>query len=67
QLFAGSRGFLDNLKNEQVHPFADALLEYFQGPAKELRDELVQKKSIKGELEEKLKKAVATFKETWTA
>ncbi|MEX0745507.1 MAG: F0F1 ATP synthase subunit alpha [Phycisphaeraceae bacterium] len=67
QIFAGARGFLDNLSNNDVHPFADALLKHFQGPAKALRDELVQKQSLKGELEDKLKKAIAEFKESWTA
>ena len=65
QLFAGSRGFYDDLPVEKVQPFAKDLLTHFEGQAKEVRDELAEKKSIKGEMEDKLKKAIQDFKQGW--
>ncbi len=67
QIFAGTRGYLDDLENDQVRPFAEALVKHFQGPAKALRDRLEQAGSFKGELEDEFKKAVASFKEGWQA
>ena len=67
QIFAGTRGYLDDLENDQVRPFAEALVKHFQGPAKALRDRLEQAGSFKGELEDEFKKAVTSFKEGWQA
>ncbi|MFW6059948.1 MAG: F0F1 ATP synthase subunit alpha, partial [Phycisphaeraceae bacterium] len=67
QIFAGSNGFLDDLSVSQVQPFADALVKHFAGPAKPLRDELEQAGALSDEIEEKLKKEMATFKSGWSA
>ena len=67
QIFAGSRGFLDDLEVDQVQPFASKLLDHMHGPGKSVRDELVEKKAFDDELEEKLKKAVTDFKAGWSA
>ncbi|MEX0887271.1 MAG: F0F1 ATP synthase subunit alpha [Phycisphaeraceae bacterium] len=65
QLFAGTRGYLDDLPLNQVASYAEALVKHFQGPAKALRDRLEGAGSFKGELEEEFKKAMADFKEGW--
>ena len=65
QIFAGSRGFYDDLPVEKVQPFAKDLLAHFEGPAKSLRDELAEKKSVKGGLDDKLKQAMTEFKQGW--
>ncbi|MFW5681532.1 MAG: F0F1 ATP synthase subunit alpha [Phycisphaeraceae bacterium] len=65
QIFAGARGLYDDLPVEKVQSFASDLLAHFEGPAKEVRDELAEKMSIKGEMEDKLKKAMQEFKQGW--
>ncbi len=65
QIFAGTRGLLDDLPIKDVHPFAKALLEYFQGPGATMRAELVAKQSFKGGLEDQFKKAIGDFKAAW--
>ncbi|HEX7010895.1 MAG TPA: F0F1 ATP synthase subunit alpha, partial [Phycisphaeraceae bacterium] len=67
QIFAGTRGFLDDLPIRQVQPFADALVQYFQGPAKSLRDQLAQQQAFSPELEEQFRKAIGEFKSGWSA
>ncbi|MDP7574796.1 MAG: F0F1 ATP synthase subunit alpha, partial [Phycisphaerales bacterium] len=36
-IFAGAKGFLDDVDLSRVHEFERGLLDYFQGPAKDLR------------------------------
>jgi len=67
QIFAGSKGFLDDIPVPKVHDFANGLLEYFNGPALALRDDLAKVKSLKGELGGKIEKAVADYKKQWLA
>ncbi|MFP4145520.1 MAG: F0F1 ATP synthase subunit alpha [Phycisphaeraceae bacterium] len=67
QLYAGTHGYLDDLPMDQVAPFADALVKHFEGPAKPVRDELVEKKALDDELEEKLTKTIREFKQGWSA
>ncbi|MHC4990656.1 MAG: F0F1 ATP synthase subunit alpha [Planctomycetota bacterium] len=64
-ILAGTRGFLDKLPLNQVHEFESALLDYFRGPQKSLRDKLVESRSFKG-LEDDFKKAVKDFVAGWT-
>ena len=67
-IFAGANGFLDDLKVEQVLPFAEALREHFHGPEQPLWDELNEKQTLKkNELPDKLKKAIGDFKQGWSA
>ena len=67
-IFAGANGFLDDLKVEQVLPFAEALREHFHGPEQALWDELNEKQTLKkNDLPDKLKKAIGDFKQGWSA
>ena len=59
-IFAGTRGFLDDVSIEKVSDFERDLLAYFNGQARALRDKLVESKSFKG-LEDEFKQAVADF------
>ena len=62
-IFAGSKGFLDDVESDQVNAFEIELLKYFnEGDGKPLRDELANLKKIDGELEGKLKDAMKAFK-----
>jgi F-type H+/Na+-transporting ATPase subunit alpha len=65
QIFAGTRGFLDDLPIPQVHPFAKALLEYFQSSGAAMRAELVKTQSFKGGLEDRFKTAIGELKTSW--
>ncbi|MCX5662197.1 MAG: F0F1 ATP synthase subunit alpha [Planctomycetota bacterium] len=67
QIFAGTRGVLDDLPIKSVHPFAKALLEHFAGSASSLREELAKKQGFGGDLEERFLKATREFKADWVA
>ncbi|MBL8990701.1 MAG: F0F1 ATP synthase subunit alpha, partial [Phycisphaerae bacterium] len=60
-IFAGSRGFMDDLPVSSVREFEKGLLEYMRGVGKPVRDELEQKKDIKA-VEKKLEEAIRAFK-----
>ncbi|MHC5004297.1 MAG: F0F1 ATP synthase subunit alpha, partial [Planctomycetota bacterium] len=64
-IFAGTRGHLDSLALSQVHEFESALLDYFRGPKKDLRDKLAEARSFKG-LEDDFSAAVKDFKSSWS-
>ena len=61
-IFAGSKGFLDDVAVKEVAAFEKGLLEYMGGPGKAVRDELVKLKAFDSELEGKLKKAITDYK-----
>ena len=65
-IFAGSKGFLDDVDPNRVHEFESGLLEYFRGPAKGLRDELVSKRSFK-EIGDQIETAISEFKAGFVA
>ncbi len=64
-IFAGSKGFLDDVPVNQVAAFEKSLLEYMTTVGKPVRDELDQKKALDGDLEKKLTDAIAQFKGQW--
>jgi F-type H+-transporting ATPase subunit alpha len=64
-IFAGTRGFLDDLPVEQVLPFEEGLLKFIKSNKPEIRQELSDKKEISKELEEKLRAAIKEFKDTF--
>jgi F-type H+-transporting ATPase subunit alpha len=65
-IFAASKGFLDKLSLNQVHPFEKDLLDYFKGPRLDLRSRLVEARSFKG-LQEDFEKAIREFAQSWTS
>ncbi len=67
QIFAGSRGFYDDMPVNQVNPFAKALIEHFKGPGAAIRAELEKSQSFKGGVEEKFKAAIGEVKTTWVS
>jgi F-type H+-transporting ATPase subunit alpha len=67
QIYAGTRGYLDDIPLSDVPAFATELLEYFQGPASEARIELASAKAISDELDKTMSEAVKQFKLGWTA
>ncbi len=72
QIFAGAgttnpatKGLLDDVTVKHVQVFCQALVTYFQGPGKALRDELAQKKAFSGDMEARFVAAVKQFKAGW--
>src|SRR5246127_82825 len=61
-LFAGTQGYLDDLKIEQIRAFEDGLYQYLDSGQKQLMDELTQKKSIDDDLRNKLHAALKEYK-----
>jgi F-type H+-transporting ATPase subunit alpha len=64
-IFAGSKGFLDDLKPEHVHPFEGDLLDYFHSTKKDLYNKLAEAKSFKG-LEDEYMSTLKDFKANWS-
>jgi F-type H+/Na+-transporting ATPase subunit alpha len=65
-IFAGTRGFLDDVPRNKVAKFEEDLLDYFRGPKKDLRDKLAGARSFKG-IEDDFKEALREFKANWSA
>ena len=64
-IFAGTRGFLDNVEVKDVAAFEKALLEYMRASGQSVWDELSQKKALDDDLTKKLTDAINAFKEGW--
>jgi len=65
-IFAGTRGFLDNVPKNKVAKFEEDLLDFFRGPKKDLRDKLENERSFK-KLEDNFSEAMREFKANWSA
>ncbi|HMN95862.1 MAG TPA: F0F1 ATP synthase subunit alpha [Phycisphaerales bacterium] len=63
-IFAGTRGFLDDVPLASVRAFESDLLDYMRGPKAALRAKLDEKRSFKG-IEEEFAAAVREFKANW--
>jgi len=66
-IFSGSRGFLDNLPINWVSEFEQELLKHVRDEYPEVVKEIDEKKDIDKEMEPKLQKIVAAFKERFLA
>src|SRR5690606_4105481 len=64
-IYAGTKGYLDQVALTEVAAFEKAMLEYFQTSGRAIREELEQKKAIDDELEKKLAEALKNFASDW--
>ncbi|MFN0132490.1 MAG: F0F1 ATP synthase subunit alpha [Phycisphaerales bacterium] len=64
-IFAGTKGFLDDVAISQVAAFEKAMLAYFQTSGRAVWTELNEKKALDATLEKKLADAITAFKGTW--
>jgi F-type H+-transporting ATPase subunit alpha len=66
-IYAGTKGYLDDVELTDIAAFEKGMLDYFQSnaAAKAVWDQLNAKKALDKDLEEKLKKAIADFKAGW--
>ncbi len=63
-IFAGTRGYMDEIEPKDVPNFEKGLLNYFQSSGKPIWNELSEKRDIKA-VEKKLEEAIKAFKSTW--
>jgi F-type H+/Na+-transporting ATPase subunit alpha len=63
-IFAGTRGYMDELEPKDVPSFEKGLLNYFQTSGKPIWNELSEKRDIKA-VEKKLEEAIKAFKSNW--
>jgi F-type H+/Na+-transporting ATPase subunit alpha len=66
-IFAGTKGYLDDVAIPQVREFEKGLQEYMKTSGKPVWDELNAKRSLDGDLEKKLADAIKAFKSTFVA
>jgi F-type H+-transporting ATPase subunit alpha len=64
-IFAGTKGYLDDLPVAQVLPFEQGLLRHFQDEHPEIATELEKEKKLTDELDAKIRKVVEGFKEVF--
>ena len=66
-LFAGARGFLDDLPVETLQDFEPQMIAFIESKHQDILSEIKEKKEISPELEEKMKKAIGEFKTQFQA
>jgi F-type H+-transporting ATPase subunit alpha len=66
-LFAGTRGYMDDIDVENVRRFENEYLEFVRNSKPELLKEVKEKKDVDEEMEKKLKSAVEEFKKSFQA
>ncbi len=64
-LFAGTRGFADQIPLDQVQKWIPALLKYIDQNYPEIPENIVNKKQITTEIEDKLNDVLKEFNSTW--
>ena len=66
-LFAGTQGYLDDLKVEQVRAFEDGLHKFFAEQQQALMSDLTQKRQLDDDIRNRLNAAMKEYKETFKA
>ncbi len=67
-VYAGTKGYLDNVPVNRVQEFQNQFLQYVDTSAADLRSSLADKKELTGEIEDKLKATLDAFKsKVWKA
>jgi len=64
-LFAGTRGFADQVELSKMRSWETALIRYMEGSYPEIGKDIAEKKQITKETEEKLIKALQAFSTSW--
>jgi len=66
-IYAGTKGFLDDVPLASVREFETKMQEYFKTVGKPVWDELNTKRSLDGDTEKKLADAIKAFKSSFVA
>jgi F-type H+-transporting ATPase subunit alpha len=64
-IFAGSKGFLDDVPPAKVLEFEKGMLDYFRSTARATRDELAKTLALSDDLAKKIEDAIRQFKAGW--
>jgi len=66
-LFAGTQGYLDDLKVEQIRVFEDGLYQYLDASQKALQSDIATKKALDDDLRNRIHAALKEFKANFVA
>jgi F-type H+-transporting ATPase subunit alpha len=66
-IFAGTKGFLDDMAVEDVQPFRDGLVDYVHSSAPDVVAAIVAEGKISDETDEALKTAITAYKGIFVA
>jgi len=66
-LFAGTQGYLDDLKLTQISAFEDGLLKFFENSQSALMADLTEKKALDDDLRSRIHDAIKEFKASFAA
>jgi F-type H+-transporting ATPase subunit alpha len=66
-LFAGTQGYLDDLKISEIRAFEDGLHKYFESAQSALVQSLTEKKQIDDDIRTRLHAALKEYKENFKA
>ncbi|SDN42585.1 F-type H+-transporting ATPase subunit alpha [Desulfonauticus submarinus] len=66
-LYAGTRGFMDDLPVDAVRKFEDGLLDYMRNQRSDILNEIKESQDLSEELDKKLAEAINEFKKTFKA
>ncbi|GAB4384506.1 MAG: F0F1 ATP synthase subunit alpha [Phycisphaerales bacterium] len=64
-IYAGTKGFLDDVPLNKVAAFESAMLDHFRTVGKAVYDELMEKKALDDNLSKKIEELMTTFKAGW--
>jgi F-type H+-transporting ATPase subunit alpha len=65
EIFAGTRGYVDNVPLQDMRRWEDTILKYMQASHPDIKKSIVEEKRITPETEEKLIQALKDFTSTW--
>ena len=66
-IFAGTKGFTDNIKVDEVHPFLEGMLRYLDTSKGALIQKISEEKALNDAVQEQLLAALKEYKEQFMA
>jgi F-type H+-transporting ATPase subunit alpha len=66
-IFAGTNGYLDDLKVEDIHGFEEGLYKYLDSGQSQLLKDIIEKKTLDDDLKNRIKAALKEYKENYVA
>src|SRR5882757_1757028 len=66
-IFAGTNGYLDDLKVEDIRGFEDGLYKYLDSAQSQLLKDIIEKKTLDDDLKNRIKGALKEYKENYLA
>jgi F-type H+-transporting ATPase subunit alpha len=66
-IFAGTNGYLDDLKVEEIRGFEEGLYKYLDSGQSQLLKDIIEKKTLDDDLKNRIKAALKEYKENYVA